>query len=308
MSQVVFVCGATGNQGSAFIEHICQHGIKVHAITRDLTSPAAQRLQSQGVSIMEGNFDNQESLKKSMSGCTTLFLNLSPSLTNPTAEIEQAKQVLAIAKQVGIQHVIYTTALGTSNPEALKHWDPNSLVGTALTGKKTIEDEVRNAGFQAWTILRPGNFMVNYLFPLVQMYQGLVETRTFTTAYSKETVLPMVDPNDIGKFAAAAVLDPIKFNQKEIEIASQMMGIEAVLKDISEATGKEYHVVYLSEEEIKEQIQTNPFIHVQLVMRDLSQFVDMERLKEWGIELGTFPQFLEREKDRVVKTYLSTNR
>ena len=308
MSQVVFVCGATGNQGGALIEHIRQHEIKIHAITRDLTSPAAKRLQSQGVSIMEGNFDNQESLKKSMSGCTTLFLNLSPSLTNPAAEVEQAKHVLTIAKEVGIQHVIYTTALGTSNPEALKHWDPNSLVGTALTGKKVIEDEVRNAGFSTWTILRPGNFMVNYLFPLVQMYQGFVETRTFTTAYSKDTVLPMVDPNDIGKFAAAAVLNPVKFHQKEIEIASQMMGIETVLKDISQATGKEYQVVYLSEEEVKEQSQTNPFIHVQLVMRDLSQFVDMGKLKQWGIELGTFPQFLEREKDRVVKTYLTTNR
>jgi uncharacterized protein YbjT (DUF2867 family) len=300
---VVFVCGATGNQGGALIQHISEHG-KVHAITRDPTSPVAQSLQSQGVSITEGSFDNQESLKKSMSGCTTLFLNLSPSFTNPTAEIEQAKQVLAIAKEVGVQHIIYTSALGTNNPEALKHWDPKSLVAATLLAKKVIEDEVRDTGFKTWTILRPGNFMVNYLFPLVQMYNGLVETGNFTTAYSKDTLLPMVDPNDIGKFAAAAVLDPIKFNEKEIEIASQLMGIEEVLKDISHAAGKEMKVVYLSEEEIEKQIQQNPLIFVQLVMRDLSQFVDMERLKEWRIELGTFPQFLEREKDRVMKTYL----
>ncbi|KAJ5368710.1 uncharacterized protein N7496_008470 [Penicillium cataractarum] len=300
---VVFVCGATGNQGGVLIQHISQHG-KVHAITRDPTSPAAQSLQSQGVSITEGSFDNQDSLKKSMSGCTTLFLNLSPSFTHPTAEIEQAKRVISIAKQVGIQHIIYTSALGTNNPEALKHWDPKSPVGAVLLGKKAIEAEVRNAGFKTWTILRPGNFMVNYLYPLVQMYNGLVETGTFTTAYSKDTLLPMVDPNDIGKFAAAAVLDPIQFNEKEIEIASQLMGIEEVLKDVSQATGKEFKVVYLSDDEIKEQIQQNPLIYVQLAMRDLSQFVDMEKLKEWKIERGTFPQFLEREKDRVVKTYL----
>jgi hypothetical protein len=114
----------------------------------------------------------------------------------------------------------------------------------------------------------------------------------------------MVDPNDIGKFAAAAVLDPVKFNGKEIEIASQMMGIEAVLNDISQATGRALQVVYLSEEEIEEQGRQNPLIYVQLVMRDLSQFVDMEKLKEWKIELGTFAQFLEREKERVEKTYL----
>ncbi|KAJ5896499.1 uncharacterized protein N7473_005898 [Penicillium subrubescens] len=303
-SPVVFVCGATGNQGGALIHNLAQHGIKIHAITRNIKSSAAQILQSQGVTISEGDFDNQESLKKSMSGCTTLFLNLSPNHTKSTAEIEQAKQILAIAKEVGVQHIIYTTALGTNNPEALKHWDPNSLVGTALSGKKIIEGEVRNAGFKYWTILRPGNFMTNYLFPLVRMYGGLVETGTFTTAYSKDTVLPMVDPNDIGKFAAAAVLHPVKFNGKEIEIASQMMGIEAVLNDISQATGRELQVVYLSEEEIEEQSRQNPLIYVQLVMRDLSQFVDMAKLKEWKIELGTFPQFLEREKERVEKTYL----
>lgn len=303
-SPVVFVCGATGNQGGALIQNLAQHGIKIHAITRNINSPAAQRLQSQGVFILEGDFDNQESLKKSMSGCTTLFLNLSPNHTKSTAEVEQAKKILAIAQEVRVQHIIYTTALGTNNPEALKHWDPNSLVGTALAGKKVIEEEVRNAGFESWTILRPGNFMSNYLFPLVKMYGGLVETGTFTTAYSKDTVLPMVDPNDIGKFAAAAVLDPVKFNEIEIEIASQMMGIEAVLNDISQATGRELQVVYLSEEEIEEQSRQNSLIYVQLVMRDLSQFVDMEKLKEWKIELGTFPQFLEREKDRVEKTYL----
>lgn len=302
-SPVVFVCGATGNQGGALVHHLLQHDIEIHAITRDITSSAAQRLQSQGVFINQGNFNNQEKLKKSMSGCTTLFLNLSPNHTKPTAEVDQAKQLLAVAKEVGIQHVIYTTALGTNNPEALKYWDPNSLVGTALLGKKVIEEEVRNAGFKMWSILRPGNFMSNFLLPLARMYPEFLETGTFTTAYSKDTVLPMVDPNDIGKFAAAAVLDPVKFDRKEIEIASQMMGIDAVVDDISKAIGRELQVSFLSEEEIQEQSRQNPFISVQLAMRDLSQFVDMKKLKEWKIDLGTFAQFLGREKDRVMETY-----
>ncbi|KAF3388854.1 NmrA-like family domain-containing protein 1 [Penicillium rolfsii] len=299
----VFVCGATGNQGGALIHNLAPHGIKIHAITRVIDSPAAQRLQSQGILVSKGDFDDQESLKKGMSGCTTLFLNLSPNHTNATAEVEQARQILAIAKEVGVQHVIYTTALGTNNPEALKHWDPNSLVGTALSGKRIIEEEVRHSGFKSWTILRPGNFMTNFLFPLVRMYGGFVETGTFITAYSKDTVLPMVDPNDIGKFAAAAVLDPAKFHRMEIEIASQMMGIEAVLNDISQATGRELQTVYLSDEEIQEQSRQNALIYVQLAMRDLSQFVDMDQLKKWKIELGTFSQFLERERERVEKTY-----
>jgi len=62
-------------------------------------------------------------------------------------------------------------------------------------------------------------------------------------------------------------------------------------------------LVASSEEEIQEQSRQNPFISVQLAMRDLSQFVDMKKLKEWKIDLGTFAQFLGREKDRVMETY-----
>lgn len=157
-----------------------------------------------------------------MVGCTTLFLNLSPNHTNPNGELGQAQQILTIAKQVGIQQVIYTSAMGTTDPTRLQHWNSNSLVGMVVLGKQAIENEVRNAGFKYWTILRTGNFMSNFLDPLVRMYQGLVETGIFTTAFTRETVLPMVDPNDIGKFAAAAVLNSAKFNQKEIRKKSRL--------------------------------------------------------------------------------------
>jgi uncharacterized protein YbjT (DUF2867 family) len=303
-SPKVFVCGATGTQGGALIQNILEHSVEIHAIARNINSDAAHMLRSLGVTLAEGDFDNEECLKKSMAGCTTLFLNLSPNHTNPKGELGQAQRVLAIAKQVGIQQVIYTSAMGTTDPTRLQHWNSNSLVGMVVLGKKAIENEVRNAGFKYWTILRPGNFMSNFLDPLVRMYQGLVETGIFTTAFTRETMLPMVDPNDIGKFAAAAVLNSAKFNQKEIEIASQMMGVEDVMRALSDATGKDMKVAFLSKDEIEEQASQNPFLGAQLVIRDLSLFVDLEDVKSWGIELGSFARFLKREKARVDATYL----
>lgn len=303
-SPVVFVCGATGAQGGALTHHLLENNIKVRAITRDVNSPAATKLLSRGVSLTEGDFDDEQCLIKGMTGGTTLFLNLMPNHTNPTGELDQAKRILAVAKQVGINHVIYTSAMGTTNPERLPHWNPNSLVGVALLTKQAIEDQVRNSGFERWTILRPGNFMSNFLNPLVRMYQGLVETGVFKTAFTRETVLPMVDPNDIGKFAAAAVMDPARFNGKEMQIASQMMDVEEVMRDLSHATGKTLSASFLPEEEIERQSQQNPLLTVQVVMRDMSQFVDMKEVRKWNIDLGTFEQFLEREKERVDQTYL----
>ncbi|KAJ5661819.1 uncharacterized protein N7477_009435 [Penicillium maclennaniae] len=287
-SPKVFVCGATGNQGGALIPNILDHHIEVHAISRDLESASAKSLLARGVSLAEGDYDNEVSLEKSMTGCTTLFLNLNFNYTKPQEELEQAQRILYLAKRLGIQQVIYTSAMATTDPTRLTYWDPNSLVAM-------------------WVILRPGNFMTNFLNPVVRMYQGLVETNTFTTAFARDTILPMVDPDDIGKFAAAAILDPARFNQKEIEIASQMMGVEDVMRDLSEATGRNIKANFMSEEEIKINAAQDPMVRAQLAMRDLSLFVEMEKIKSWGIELGSFANFLTREKARVDATYLETS-
>lgn len=301
---IVFVCGATGTQGGAVTTNLLEKGIAVKSITRNINSPEATRLLSKGVTLSEGDFDDEESLDKAMKDCTALFLNLRPDFTKPNGELGQAQKVLCAAKHAGVEHVVYTSSLGTRNPERMPNWSPNSMVGMLIAGKQTIENEVRNAGFKTWTILQPGNFMSNFLSPMVQMYQGLVETGTLTTALLPETMLPMIDPNDIGKFATASILDPVTFNQQEIENVSQMVGAENLMQDLARFTGKDIKIKFLSEEEITEQLPTNPLLGPQKVMRDMALLVDMREVQKWGIQLGTFAEFLEREKERVQQTYL----
>ncbi|KAJ5928565.1 hypothetical protein N7466_007521 [Penicillium verhagenii] len=303
-SKSVFVCGATGTQGGALTNQLLDKGINVNAITRDINSSQAQHLISRGVSLTQGDFDDEECLKHAMANCTSFFLNLPPDFTKPTGELDQARKILSVAKQSGVRHVIYTSALGANNPEQLPHWTPSGLIGMLLLSKQAIEKEVKAAGFETWTILRPGNFMSNFLDPLVRMYQGLVETRKFTTAFLPQTILPMIDPNDIGKFAAAAIVEPSKFNHREVETVSQMMTVEDLVKDLSMATGKDIEMCFLSEEDIAAQLPTNPVLGPQKVMRDMSLLVDMEYVRSWGIKLETFAGFLEREKQRVDMTYM----
>ena len=60
----------------------------------------------------------------------------------------------------------------------------------------------------------------------------------------------------------------------------------------------------MSEEEIKGKAAQNPLVGAQLAIRDLSLLVDMEKIKSWGIELGSFAKFLKRKKARVDASYL----
>lgn len=304
MSGPIFVCGATGTQGGAVTTNLQKYNIKIHAISRDPSSKASQVLIASGVSLFKGDFDDEddEPLRTAMTGCTGLFLNLTPTITNIPHELIQAKRLLKVAKEVGITHTIYTSGLVT-DPERRKYWDADSFVGKIMLSKLAIEAEVRSAGFKYYTILRPGNFMTNYLAPHVRvMYAGLAEG-SFTTAFTRETVIPMVDPNDIGRFGAAAFLDPERFNGKEIEVASQFMTLEDVTAALGKVTGRVFKVNYLSNEEIDATIGTNPFIAGQLMARDMADFVRMDEVRAWGVPLGSFDEFLQRERGRVEETY-----
>lgn len=226
-----------------------------------------------------------------------------PDFQNISGELTLAQKFLSIAKQSGIKHVVYTGSLGTDNPERMPGWENAGIIRTVILSKQQIENEVRSAGFESWTILRPGNFMTNFLNPVVLMYQGLSDTGVWTTPMKKDSILPMIDPNDIGKFAAAAVLDPAKFNNQNIELASEMMSVENILRDLSHATGVEKTAIYLTEEEISEKVKINPLLASQVFLPYLALFIDIKKLNQWNIERGTFAGFLEREQESVKATY-----
>ncbi|KAL4817412.1 hypothetical protein BDW67DRAFT_28186 [Aspergillus spinulosporus] len=303
-SPTIFICGATGTQGSAMISSIHKHhpATKIHAITRDPSSKWSKALQAAGITLFKGDFDDEDSLRTAMAGCTALFLNLMPNLIELAQELAQANRILRIAKEIGVHQIVYSSGLVT-NAERRKYWDPTSFVAKIVLSKNQVEDAVRNAGFKYYTIIRPGNFMTNFLAPYVyRQYPGLAERGEFTTAFTRDTVIPMIDPNDIGEFGAAAFMDPEGFHGKEIAIASELLTLDEILASLSKATGKQLKANYMSQEEIDAQMKTNPFVGGQLMARDMVDEVDMAYMNTFGIQMGTFEAFLAREEERLRET------
>ncbi|KAH8705880.1 putative NAD dependent epimerase/dehydratase [Talaromyces proteolyticus] len=296
-----FVTTVTGVQGGAVARHLLKQNATVHAITRTVDSPAAQELQSLGVKLFSGNLDNKEALKAGMQGCTGLFLNLPH---DPTVAVTYAQTILAVAKDAGIKHVVYSTALGVNAPEKFAAWDPNGMIAMVMLPKQTIEKLLTDYGFESWTIVRPGNFMANFTKPKILLtYPGLETTGVFRTSFEKTNVIPMVDHDDIGKFGAAALLDPTRFNKQAIEIASELMTVDQIMADLSKATGKKISAHYLSDKELESEAAQGSPASWHVFLRDLAQFVDENKLKSWGIPLNSFSDFLAREKEAVIETY-----
>ncbi|KAL4971034.1 NmrA/HSCARG family protein [Aspergillus stella-maris] len=302
-SPTFFVCGASGTQGGAITTHLLETNARIHAIARNPSSERNRALAAAGVTVFPGSYDDEDSLRNAMKGCTGLFLNLSPSFTDGNQELAQAKRIIFIANEAGIGQVIYSSGL-IQNAEKSHYWDSSSFVANVVLSKKAIEDVVRRAGFRHYTILRPGNFMANYLAPYIHpMYPGLADKGEYNTAFTRDTVIPMVDPFDIGAFGAAAFSDPQRFHGKEIALASQLMTLDEVLGSISTFTSRDLKATYMSEEEISAQKGSNPFLSGQLMMRNMADGVDMDEVKSWGIPLTGFERFLKREEERVKKTF-----
>ncbi|KXH38654.1 hypothetical protein CNYM01_08741 [Colletotrichum nymphaeae SA-01] len=304
MSQhTIFVSGATGTVGGSVARNLLAAGIAVHALARNQESPAAKALSSLGASLTPGGYDDQGALKEAMKGVTGAFLNLMPDFVDHTWELKTAKHIMAAAKAAGATHFIYSSSFSVDAPQKLKYWDPESFTAMVLLSKQAIENEVRKAGFEHWTILRPGNFTANYILPIVAVYPDLAKKGRFVTALTPETKLPTVDPNDIGQFALAAYRDPVRFNTQEISLASELLTADDIMGKLARFTGKDIKAVYLSDEEVEAQKGGNPFLAGQLAMRDMDQFADIEGTRSWGVALGTFDEYLEREKERVSETY-----
>ncbi|KAL6689992.1 hypothetical protein J3F84DRAFT_390851 [Trichoderma pleuroticola] len=298
----VFVCGVTGTQGGAVARRLLSENIAVTALARDLSSPQAQSIEALGAKLFPGDFDDSSALEQALAGCTAAFLNFSPDFNDWTAELRWAKSIIAAARNAGVKHILYSSGFAVNAPERLQHWDPDSVVAIVLLSKQSIEKEVRAAGFDYWTILRPGNFMANYLPQKVIMYGDLPQSGIWNTALLKETTLPMVDEDTIGRFASAAILNPAKFTGQEIELADELLRPEQILERLSATAGRQLKAVYMSDASIEEK-RGNPFIGGQFAMRDMVQFVNMDKVQSWGVPLNSFNAYLERNKELIKKTY-----
>lgn len=298
MAPHVFVCAATGTQGGALARQLRALGWEVTTTTRDPSSAAAQALTSIGVDVHKGDWTDNAALEKAIAGSDFLFLNLMPDLANLSSEAEHGKNVVRIARAAGVRHVVYSSAL------SMPGQDSNPFRKLAFAAKKTLEGEVQTAGFQHWTILRPGFFMANFLSPKVNMlYPGGAETGLFAIAFYPHTELPMIDHEDIGAFAVAAFQDPNKFHGQAVELISELVTADKAFETIRRGTGRNIRAKYLSDEELDAAKGSNPMLVIQEALRSVSAADSAQAVKGWGLPTHTFEGFVEREKDAFEETY-----
>lgn len=148
----VLVLGANGETGKRVVANLHAKGISVRAMVRDATK--AEGLASSTTEIFVGNVLNLDDLRRAMSGCRALISTLGTKALNNPAEIEAIDytaiiHAIQIAKEVGLDHFILCSSIGTDNPEAIP------FLAAPLRAKRRAEEALLASGL-SYTIVHPG--------------------------------------------------------------------------------------------------------------------------------------------------------
>ncbi|MCI4237717.1 NAD(P)H-binding protein [Dickeya dianthicola] len=234
---IVLVTGATGMQGAGVARNLLSGGYHVRALTTDATSEKAKALRDTGAELYEGSFEDLPSLARALQGVEAVF---SLQLTDPSGqhqEVTQAKSLIKLAKKCGVRHFIQTTVSGAGQHANADWFKSDKWSASYWNDKMAVQDEVRKAGFERYTILKPALFMENLLPPKAAgMYVGL-ETGRLVSRVPQDVRLAWISSETLGYAVRFCLENPDVMNGCELELADTLATPSEIAAELEHVTG-----------------------------------------------------------------------
>ncbi|CAB3707118.1 NAD(P)H azoreductase [Paraburkholderia sediminicola] len=178
----ILVTGATGTVGSKVLHFLNGGGADVRALTR---SPDKAKLPA-GVTAVQGDLGDVDSIRAAMNGVSTLFLVVG----NTTDELSKAMLTLNVARDAKVKGIVYLSVFKGEDYADVPHF----------ASKVVIERMIEVYDLPA-TILRPCYFFQND----AQQKDALLTHSVYGMPIGR-TGLSLVDTRDIGEAAAKELL------------------------------------------------------------------------------------------------------
>ncbi|KAF8851716.1 NAD(P)-binding protein [Acephala macrosclerotiorum] len=255
MRRNILVAGATGKQGQALIRALLkppplsgkeeslyqpqeQHQYHIYALTRKITSPAAQRLATLGedVTVVEGDLDDPDSIvrifenAKKDGGIWGVYSVLAfPGLgAVADGEERQGKMLADIALQYRVQSFIYSSSFRAGEMHEAK-------LMLSSKAKSNIERHCIELGQRGlpWTILRPGFFLENF-----DDFIGSISASVTKKGLKPDTEVGFIGTEDIGKVAAGVFRNNEHFRHKTLAVIGEFTTMNDLFQSHKLATGK----------------------------------------------------------------------
>lgn len=147
ISRLVLVTGATGYVGSSLVPRLLQNGYSLRVIARDPSKLKGKKWLSK-VEVVQGDALEPGSLAVAMSEVETAYY-LIHSMTSGADFVEMdraaARNFGRIAKEAGVEHIIYLGGLGDPNTRLSEHLRSRQQTGAVLRESGVCTTELRAA-------------------------------------------------------------------------------------------------------------------------------------------------------------------
>jgi len=220
--RTILITGVTGNQGGAVARALQGAGFHLRGLTRKPDGERAAALARQGVDVVEGDLDDEATLRPALAGAWGVFAVHNSLEAGVEREEAQGKRLATLAREAGVEHYVYTSVGSADKQTGIPHFD----------NKWRIEETVRGLRFSSHVILRPVFFMENLLAPF--SLQGA----TLSWALGPATKLQMIAVDDIGWFGARAFTAAAALNRREIDLAGDVRTMPETAQILTEALGR----------------------------------------------------------------------
>lgn len=233
--KTILITGATGQQGGAIAAELAGSGFDLRAMTRKPESPAARALAGRGVSVVQGDLNNEASLRAALADVWGAYSVQNTWEAGVEGEEEQGKRFASLAKSASVQHFVYSSVGSAHRKTGIPHFE----------NKWRIEETIRGLRFHSHVILRPVFFMENLLTP------GFLHGDTISAALRPQTVLQMIAVRDIGRYGARAFTDAARLNRREIDIAGDALTMPQAAQALSAGLGRPIGFVSVPIEDVR---------------------------------------------------------
>jgi uncharacterized protein YbjT (DUF2867 family) len=300
MSQkTILVTAANGNVGRSLARRLLDQGFTVNALVRNPASTVARDLEQLGVNIFQGDFDDIKSLEKATQGIWGVFVNAFP-VRGTFDELRHNTNVIKVAKEAGAKFGIYMSAILTQHKDELPGLNPQHERYHYWESKYGTEKALQEAGFDYWTILRPGTFISNFFGPLSSFaWPTFQKQHLLLSPVPPSGTIPLVDPDYIANYAAAAFADPNTFNGLAIDLANEDITLKDFGELITNTTGFQITIDHVSKEEALALGIPASFAVWFGWIKMTNYHTDYERLERLPIKRITVAEWLKKNKDPI---------
>jgi uncharacterized protein YbjT (DUF2867 family) len=236
-----------------------------------------------GVEVVQGDFNDADSLDRALAGVYGAFSVQQWRNIGTDAEIRQGSDFADAAKRADITHFVYTSNAAAAEKTGIPNFD----------SKYAIEEHIRSIDIP-YTIIGPRGFMTD----IQGDYSEGIAKGVIGGVMDPDMVIQYIAPRDIGRFAALALEDPDNWIGKQIGIAGDEITYAGLADLFSELTGREITYRQTPWEEFVE--RTPPERRkVPEWLRSTTFRVDIEGLR------GEYPWMMTLEEYLVEQDWLT---